>query len=127
MEFSIKEKKSLIRIQRNSYVIEREVLCYKNNQFPIFAICKINIDNIDFGFPTKNNLAWGLQHIPSERIVISLFKKKSEAEKFFDYLIREYDLNSLLLFNPKFESLEEDFIKAVEKAYIKYYKGAILA
>jgi hypothetical protein len=92
MEFKLKRKNSIIRLKKPGHIIERESTTYRCDEFPAFAICFVN-EKADAG----SLYNWGLQHVPSERVVLTIFKRKRDVEVFFDYFLKETDLNSLLL------------------------------
>lgn len=78
----------------------------------LFAICKRTNE--------WGNLRWALVHRPSEEVVLDLFVKKSEVEKYFDFFKNEIDVDSILLISPDLSHMEDEFESAKKNAYEKY-------
>ena len=110
MKFDL-ETTGLYRIQRNGHFLIRECLIYRNQKDSVFGLIRINIGN---------EICWSIIHVPSERAIISKFTTKEEVEEYWDILAAEVDLDSILLCNPKFESIQEQIRYDVEIAYKKY-------
>jgi hypothetical protein len=76
----------------------------------MFAICKNPTDSC----------RWGIVHRPSEEMFLSIFNKKKDAERYFDFLMEEYDVDSLFLVSPDLSHVEEEFKKAYMQAYFSF-------
>lgn len=82
----------------------------------VFAICRKEPDKVD------SRTGWVLVHRISQAIIIGVFRTKREAERFFEFLSNEYDLNSLFLVNPHGKLVKEELSGFVSAAYSKFYK-----
>jgi hypothetical protein len=110
MKFT-KKIKGLLSIRRRNYSVSKEVCIYTNKNIYFFGITKSLI--------LKNT--WCLMHLPSERAVICVFKRKKDAEKYVKYLSKQTDINSILLCSAEFKHVEREIKYDVEIAYRRYY------
>lgn len=89
---------------------------YVREPHGIFAICRKEPDKVD------SRTGWVLVHRTSQTILVGVLRTKREAERFFEYLSNEYDLNSLFLVNPHGEPVKEELNDFISTAYSKFYK-----
>lgn len=106
MKFDL-ETTGLYRLKKHNHNLIKEALIYRDKKFSTFGLVEINS-------------FWSFIHIPSERVIISQFETKYEAEEFWDVLAECVDLDSLVLCNPKFEEVQEQIEFDIEIAYKKY-------
>lgn len=111
MKFDL-ETTGLIIIPKYAHRITLETIIYRNTELSIFGIAYLAFVNTD--------TPWAIIHIPSERVIVSKFYSKDEAEEYWDILAEEIDLDSIILCNPNFENITEQLKYDVEIAYKKY-------
>jgi hypothetical protein len=109
-------KKHLVTKKDSRGYNTREIDVYYNKDFPFFGIAK----NFQKHRILKHR--WALVHLPSESFIATTFFKKQDVEVFFDYLMQETDVNSILLCTPVYKQIMREILDSLDLAYIKFYQ-----
>lgn len=104
---------SIIKTKRHGHIVTKEYVVFINSSFPFFGIVEKSWDP---------EFRWGLAHLISEQILADVFREKSEVEDYFDFLMQETDLNSILLCHPNYDYIKKELKLDAEIAYKKYIR-----
>lgn len=104
---------SIIKVKKHGHLITKEYVVFINSTFPFFGIVEK---------PWDPQFCWALAHLISEQVLTDVFRSKEEVEAYFDFLMQETDLNSILLCHPNYEYVRQELKLDAEIAYKKYIR-----